>query len=171
VELMGKEKGHNSSHVCCQAKGWSKKNQENFLNDFGKGFWNGMMVGEKMRSHRKWFLKLKCLSPLKILTSPLFEETFEAFLSFFLSFSSFFSFVSWGLGGFDDIWGENHFFKNFFSNGFNILAVDAYSRVELCIANMAKPWLWRWGVADILVVNAYFEVDVCTSIFMGEASN
>jgi hypothetical protein len=25
VELMGKGKGHNSSHVYCQAKGWSKK--------------------------------------------------------------------------------------------------------------------------------------------------
>jgi hypothetical protein len=25
VELMGKEKGYNSSHVYCQAKGWSKK--------------------------------------------------------------------------------------------------------------------------------------------------
>jgi hypothetical protein len=24
VELMGKEKGYNSSHVYCQAKGWSK---------------------------------------------------------------------------------------------------------------------------------------------------
>jgi hypothetical protein len=39
-----------------------------------------------MRSHQKGFLKLKCLSPLKMLTSPLFEETFGAFLSFF-SFS------------------------------------------------------------------------------------
>jgi hypothetical protein len=75
---------------------------ENFLNDFGKGFLIGMMEGEKIGSHRKWFLKLKCLYPLKMLTSPLFEETFGAILSFFfLSFCS----VSWGLGGFDDIWG------------------------------------------------------------------
>jgi hypothetical protein len=36
------------------------------------------MEGEKMGSHRKGFLKLKCLSPLKMLTSPLFEETFGA---------------------------------------------------------------------------------------------
>jgi hypothetical protein len=43
-----------------------------------------MMEGEKKRSHQKGFLKLKCLSPLKILTSPLFEETFGAFLFFFL---------------------------------------------------------------------------------------
>jgi hypothetical protein len=36
------------------------------------------MEGEKMGSHRKDFLKLKCLSPLKMLASPLFEETFGA---------------------------------------------------------------------------------------------
>jgi hypothetical protein len=40
-----------------------------------------MMEGEKMGSHRKGFLKLKCLSPLKILASPLFEESLGAFLS------------------------------------------------------------------------------------------
>jgi hypothetical protein len=51
VELMGKEKGYNSIHVCCQDKGWSKKSEEYFLNDFGKGFLNGMMEGEKMGSH------------------------------------------------------------------------------------------------------------------------
>jgi hypothetical protein len=48
--------------------------------------------------------------------------------------------VSWGHGGFDDIWGENHFFKNLFSNGMtwngkvmamDILAADAYSEMEL----------------------------------------
>jgi hypothetical protein len=38
VELMGKGKGYNSSYVYCQAKGWSTKSYENFLNDFGKGF-------------------------------------------------------------------------------------------------------------------------------------
>jgi hypothetical protein len=39
-----------------------------------------MMEGEKMISHQKGFLKLKCLSPVKMLTSPLFEEAFKAFL-------------------------------------------------------------------------------------------
>jgi hypothetical protein len=33
-----------------------------------------------MGSHQKAFLKLKCLSPFKMLISPLFEETFGAFL-------------------------------------------------------------------------------------------
>jgi hypothetical protein len=40
-----------------------------------------MIEGEKMGSHRKGFLKLSCLSPLKMLTSPLFEETLGGFLS------------------------------------------------------------------------------------------
>jgi hypothetical protein len=38
VELMGKEKGYNSRHVCCQAKGWSKKSQEN-----SQLFWKGFL--------------------------------------------------------------------------------------------------------------------------------
>jgi hypothetical protein len=37
-----------------------------------------------MGSHRKGFLKLKRLSPLKMLTSSLFEETFGDFLFLFL---------------------------------------------------------------------------------------
>jgi hypothetical protein len=40
-----------------------------------------MMEEEKMESHRKGFLKLKCFSPTKILTPTLFEETLGAFLS------------------------------------------------------------------------------------------
>jgi hypothetical protein len=109
-----------------------------------------MMEGEKMGSHRKGFLKLKRLSPLKMLTSPLFEETFEAFLFLFLSL--FFSSVSLGLMGFDDIWGENQFFKNFFSNGFNILAVDTYSRVELCMPTWLNHDYGDGRVVDILAV-------------------
>jgi hypothetical protein len=45
-----------------------------------------MMEWEKMGLHRKEFLKLKCLSPLEILTSPLFKETLGAFLSLPLFF-------------------------------------------------------------------------------------
>jgi hypothetical protein len=49
-----------------------------------------MMEGEKIESHQKgYFLKLKYFSPLRILTSPLFEETLGAFL-FLPHFSLFF---------------------------------------------------------------------------------
>jgi hypothetical protein len=62
-----------------------------------------MMVGEKIESHQKGFLKSKCSSPLKILTFPLFEETLGAFLPlplfFFLTFFSLLRL----LRGFDDI--------------------------------------------------------------------
>jgi hypothetical protein len=52
-----------------------------------------------MESHQKGFLKLKCFSPLRILTSPLFKETLRAFLFLpllhvFLSFSFFSLFVN-----------------------------------------------------------------------------
>jgi hypothetical protein len=55
-----------------------------------------MMEGEKMESHQKEDFELKCLSPLRILTSPLFEETLRAFLFLpllfiFLSFFNMFS--------------------------------------------------------------------------------
>jgi hypothetical protein len=53
-----------------------------------------------MGSHRKGFLKLKCLSPLKMLTSPLFEETLGAFLSLPLSFLLLHLLRTWG---FDNI--------------------------------------------------------------------
>jgi hypothetical protein len=128
-----------------------------------------MMEGEKMGSHWKGFFKLKRISPLKMLTSPSFEETFGAFL--FLSLSFILSSVSWELRAFDDIWGENHFFKKFFWNGFNILVVDAYSRVELCTPTWLNHDYGDGGVVDILAVDAYSGVDVCMPIFMGEASN
>jgi hypothetical protein len=64
---------------------------------------------------------------------------------------SFFLPVSWGLDSFDDIWGENHFFKNFFSNGFIILAVDAYYEMELCTSTWlnhdygdGELWIYWW---------------------------
>jgi hypothetical protein len=73
VELMGKDKGYNSSHAYCQVKGWSKKCYETFSNDLGKGFKNGMMEGEKMDSRKK-ILKLRCFSTFKILTSPFYLQ-------------------------------------------------------------------------------------------------
>jgi hypothetical protein len=73
VELMGKDKLYNSSHAYYQVKGWSKKSYETFSSDFGKSFENGMMEGKKMDSLKK-NLKLKCFSPLKILTCPFYLQ-------------------------------------------------------------------------------------------------
>jgi hypothetical protein len=81
VELMGKDKGYNTSHTYCQVKGWSKKSYETFSNDFGKGSENGMMEGEKMDS-RKMILNLNYFSPLKILTSTFYLQRLLEF--FFL---------------------------------------------------------------------------------------
>jgi hypothetical protein len=91
VELMGKDKGYNSSHAYCQVNGWSKKRYETFSNDFGKGFKNGMMAGEKMDSRKK-ILRFKCFSPLKILTFPFYlQRLFKLFFFLPLFFQYFFS--------------------------------------------------------------------------------
>jgi hypothetical protein len=135
------------------------------------------MEGEKKESHQKGFLKLKCFF-LEILTSPfIWRDSW----SFSFSFSLFFYIcsVAWGLGGFDDIWGENHFFKNLFSNGLtwngivmttDIPVVDAYSGMELCTPIWLNHDYGDGGVVDISVVDAYFGVELCMPIFLGEAS-
>jgi hypothetical protein len=99
-------------------------------------------------NHIKKIFDVEVFSPLRILTSPLFEEPlrvflflpFFLFLSFFLFFTILFlSFSMLRLLIFED---KNHVLKNFFSIGLtwnsmvmtvDILAVDAYSRMELCM--------------------------------------
>jgi hypothetical protein len=99
-------------------------------------------------------------------------------LLFFL-FSFFICSISWGLKGFDDIWGENHFLKKFFSNGLiwngmvmtmHIPARDAYSGMELCTLIWLNHDYGDGRVVDISAVDAYSGVEVCTPIFLGEAS-
>jgi hypothetical protein len=95
---------------------------------------------KKMESHKKDLWSWSDFLLSKYWLALLFDETIGAFLFFFIFFF-FLCPVSWGLGGFDDIWGENHFFKNLFSNGMtwngmvmtmDILAVDVYFWIELC---------------------------------------
>jgi hypothetical protein len=61
--------------------------------------------------------------------------------------------------------------KNFFSNGFNILAVDVYSRMELCTTTWLNHDYGDGGVVYILAMDAYSGVEVCMPIFLDEASN
>jgi hypothetical protein len=66
---------------------------------------------------------------------------------------------------------KNYFFNNFFSNGFNILVVDTYSRMELCIPTWLNHDYGDGGIVGILAVDAFSGVGVCTPIFLGEAGN
>jgi hypothetical protein len=94
VKLMGKDKGYNSSHVYSQVKWWSKKSCEIFLNNFGKGFWNGMVEGKKMGSYKMDFEVAMFFSSQNIDFPFLFEETLRAFLFlslFSILFLTFFS--------------------------------------------------------------------------------
>jgi hypothetical protein len=125
-------------------------------------WWRGRKCNHMKKSFWSWsvFLLSKYWLPL------LFEETLGAFFFFFFSCS-----VSRGLGSFDDIWGENYFFKNFFSNGFNILVMDAYSGMELCTPTWLNHDYGDEGVVNILVMDTYSEMEVCMPIFLGETSN
>jgi hypothetical protein len=49
--------------------------------------------------------------------------------------------------------------------------MDACSRLALCMPTWLNHDYGDGGVVDILVVDAYSRVDVCTLIFMVEASN
>jgi hypothetical protein len=82
--------------------------------------------GENGIKSKRIFLKLKCFSPLRILTSPLFEDTHRAFLFlplFFLSFFNNFSLFIFYAPSLEDLGvlmmfeKKIHFLKTFFSNG------------------------------------------------------
>jgi hypothetical protein len=60
--------------------------------------------------------------------------------------------------------------KTFFANGFNILAVDAYLGLELCMPTWLNHDYEDGGVMDILVVDSYSGAELCTPIFLGEAN-
>jgi hypothetical protein len=52
----------------------------------------------------------------------------------------------------------------------DIMAVDAYSGMELCTPIWLNHDYENGEVVDISAVDAYSGVEVCTPIFLGEAS-
>jgi hypothetical protein len=95
-----------------------------------------------------------CFSPLRILTSPLFEETLGAFfflfsLFLFSLFSILFLLFFFYAPSLEDLRAlmifeeKNHFFKNFI---FKWLDIDCHVHV------------------DILAVDTYYGMELCTSI-------
>jgi hypothetical protein len=120
-------------------------------------WWRGRKWNHIKKEFWSWSIFL--LSPL------LFEENLGDFL-----FSFFFFMLrllrTWGFWWYLR---RKSLLKNFFSNGFNILAVDAYSGIELCTPTWLNHDYGDGGVVDILMVDAYSEVEVCMPIFLGEA--
>jgi hypothetical protein len=97
-----------------------------------------------MKSHQKGFLKLKCFCPLKILTSPLFEETLGAF--FFLSF----------------------FFSSFFTPSLKDSRVLMIFEEKITSSKTSFQMTLTWNgmvmTVDILTVDAYSGMELCTPI-------
>jgi hypothetical protein len=52
----------------------------------------------------------------------------------------------------------------------DILVVDAYSRMGLCTPILINHDYGDLGVVDISAVDPYSRVEVCMPIFLGEAS-
>jgi hypothetical protein len=85
VELMGKEKGYNSSHVYCQAKGWSKNSYEDFLSDLEKVFKMVWSRGRKW-NHMKKVFEVEVFSSSQNIDFPFYLKRFLELLSLSLSF-------------------------------------------------------------------------------------
>jgi hypothetical protein len=139
------------------------------LRKLSQWFWNGFLKwydgGGKIVITSKRIFEVEVFLSSQNIDFPFYlKRLLELFPFFSCS-------ISWGLRGFDDIWGENHFFRNFFSKGFNILAVDAYSGMELCTPTWRNHDYGDGGVVDIFAVDTYSRVEVCTPIFLGQASN
>jgi hypothetical protein len=120
-----------------------------------KGFEYGMMKGEKMDS-RKMILKLRCFSPLEILTSPFYLQRLLEILFSFLLFTLF---------------SMLRLFENL-----GILMINKEK-------NTLQKFLFKWngmewlshdyrngGVVDISAEDAYLGKELCTPILLGEAS-
>jgi hypothetical protein len=108
-----------------------------------------------MESHQNEFLKLMCFSTLKILTSPLFEETLGAFFPFsFFPFFNTFSLSFFYAQSLEDLGvlmifeEKDHFFRNFLfkwldtewhDHDFGYTGGGCIFRNGLMHANIAKP--------------------------------
>jgi hypothetical protein len=127
---------------------------------FWKGFLKWYDGGEENRPIQKgfWCCNVFLISKYQL---PLFiwrdSWRFSFSLSLFsILFSLFFYAPSlWGLDDFDDIWGERQPSKIIFKLHGMVWLIHDYEDM---------------GVVDISVVDAYSEMELCTPIFLGEAS-
>jgi hypothetical protein len=89
------------------------------LRKYSQWFWKGFLKwydggGENGITSKRIF-EVEVFFSSQNIDFPVYLK--RLFKLFFLLLSFFICSVSWGLGGFHHILGENHLFKNFFSNG------------------------------------------------------
>jgi hypothetical protein len=136
MELMGKEKGYNSSHVYCQAKGWSKKSYENFLYDLEKVFEMVCWRGRKSNHIKKNFWSWSVFLLSKYWLSLLFEETLGA---------SFFILRLLGTLGFWWYLRRKSLLQKLLFHWLQYTGGGLIFQNGVMHTNMSKPWLWIWG--------------------------
>jgi hypothetical protein len=106
-----------------------------------------MTEGEKIESHQKEFLKLKCFSPLKILTSPFIWRD---------SWSFFFMLCLLRTWGFWWYLSRKSLLQKLLFKCLQYTGGGHIFQNGVMHANMAKPWLWRWGSCGYIGVGRTF---------------
>jgi hypothetical protein len=109
---------------------------------FWKGFFKWYDGGGENGIISKRIFELKCFSPLKILTSPLFEETLRAILSFFSLF--FFLLHLLRTQGFWWYLRRKSLLQKLIFKWLQYTGGGCLFRNRVMHANMAKLRLWRW---------------------------
>jgi hypothetical protein len=127
------------------------------LNDFGKGFWNGMMEGGGDGITSKRIFEVEVFFSSQNIDFPFYlRRLLELFFTFFFFFFSSFLLcsVSWGLGGFS--WYlrrksllQKTLFKwhdmKWHGHDYGYTDGGRIFRNGVMHTNIAKPWFWRCG--------------------------
>jgi hypothetical protein len=158
-----KEKGTTHVMYITKLKDSPKKVNKTFSMILERVFEMVWWKGEKIESHQKGFLKLKCFSPQKILTSPLFEETLLAFLSlpifFLLNLLS-----TWGFWWYLR---RKLFLQKLLLKWLQYTGGGRIFWNGVMHANMAKPWIWRWGSCGYIGGGCIFQSGVMHANIFG----
>jgi hypothetical protein len=99
---------------------------------------------------RKWIFEVEVFFSSQNIDFPFYLMGLLELFSFLFLF--FLCSVSWALGDFDDIWGENHFFKKplfkwhdmeWHGHDYEYTSSGHIFWNGVMHINIAKPWLWR----------------------------
>jgi hypothetical protein len=139
------------------------------LRKLSQWFWKGFLKwydgGGENGITSKRFFEVEVFFSSQNITSHLFEETLGAFIS--LPFFSLLHLLRTWTWGFWWYLRRKSLLQILFSNGFNILAVDANSRMELCMPTWLNHDYGDGRLVEILAVDAYSGVELCMPIFFG----
>jgi hypothetical protein len=157
VELMGKEKGYKSSHVYCQAKAWFKKELRKLSQWFGKEFLKWYDGGGENGITSKRIFEVEVFFPSQNIDFPFYlKRLLELLFSPFLYVLHLLS--------------TRGFWWYLRRKSLLQKLLFKWLDMELCTPIWLNHDYGDGGVVDISVVDTYSGVEVCTPLFLGDAS-